>query len=259
MTDENPHAAIISNAPNLTGAESTQEKPTGSLSSAQNGGKAEESGSSKAEESGGSPTAENKPSGKETEPNTPHAFANFQIQLDQLTTDYKLALNERKKGIRIALIIAFFGFLFFVFSVCLLCIQWDKATSAKNDVIESVKKNAVANASIVNAAIANANTASVNVATTSVICGALLEFVALATFYFYGRVSTDLQDRLDINKRFLLANIICEGMDNESRQKAQAKLVEALLEYKEQDSAKPTETERANNNSPTNQPPQNPK
>lgn len=157
-------------------------------------------------------------------------------QLDQLTTYYKSALNEKKKGVYIALIIAFVGFLFFVFSVGLLGVQWYKAT-------------------INNTLVANANTASVNAATASVICGSLLEFVALATFYFYGRVSTDLQDHLDINQRFLLANIICEGMDSKSRQKAQAKLVEALLEYKEQDSKKTAETERVNNTSSANQSP----
>lgn len=165
-------------------------------------------------------------------------------QLDQLTTYYKSALNEKKKGVYVALSIAFVGFLFFVVSVVLLGAQWYKATS---------------NNTLANAAIANANTASVNAATASVICGALLEFVALATFYFYGRVSTDLQDHLDINQRFLLANIICEGMDSKSRPKAQAKLVEALLEYKEQDSKKPAESERVNNNSSANQSPSDPK
>lgn len=166
-------------------------------------------------------------------------------QFDQLATYYNSALNEKKKGVYIALIIASVGFLFFVVSVGLLGVQWYKANNIP-----------VANT---NVAFANANTASVNAATVSVICGALLEFVALATLYFYGRVSTDLQDHLDINQRFLLANIICEGMDNKSRQKAQAKLVEALLEYKEQDSKRPAETERVNNNSSANQSPQDSK
>lgn len=163
------------------------------------------------------------------------------------------------------MVIASTGFLFFAFSVYLLWAQWNKTTSDKHDIIESVKNNAAANAgsnvSIVNAAIANANTASVNAATASVICGVLLEFVALATFYFDNRDSTDLKDRLDINQRFLLANIICEGMNGEPLQKAQAKLVEGLLEYglenqEQQGSEKDHEAGAVGNNSSASQSPE---
>lgn len=106
-----------------------------------------------------------------------------------------------------------------------------------------------------NAAVANANAAVANAATTGLICGALLEFVALAIFYFYSRGFVGLQDHLDINQRFLLANSICEVMESEARQKAQTKLVESLLTYhlenqEQQDLKKTAETDVANNNSP---------
>lgn len=224
-----------------------------------------------------SPPADNpfKLIGKATEQNL------AKLLLDQLTTYYDSALKEKRKGFIAASIISFLGFLFFGFSFYLLWEQSNKATDNQNKIVEFVLNKAVvenvdsqekpkpkftinnaffANA---NAAVANANTATANVATTSVICGALLEFVALATFYFYGRGFTDLQDYLDINQRFLLANNICEGMENESRQKAQAKLVESLLEYglknQEQQNSKDTAAKRAvNNNSSANQSSENP-
>jgi hypothetical protein len=171
-------------------------------------------------------------------------------QKERLTDYYYSVSKEKRKGVNIALVIAFVGFLFFGVSVGLLWAQWNRATNDKDKIINFVTNNAVVNS---NAAVANANTASVNAAITSVICGALLEFVALAIFYFYGRGFNDLQDHLDINQRFLLANIICEGMDRESRQKAQAKIVEALFEHglenqAQQDSEKVTETGAASNN-----------
>jgi len=113
-----------------------------------------------------------------------------------------------------------------------------------------------------NAAVANTNAAVANAATAGVICGALLEFVALGIFYFYGRGFAGLQDHLDINQRFLLANSICEVMEGEYRQKAQTKLVESLLEHdlknqEQQDSKKIAETGAANNNSSASQSPKN--
>jgi hypothetical protein len=148
--------------------------------------------------------------------------------------------------------------LFFGSSVVLLWAQWNKAAEAvSSDKLQSNKAS-------FNVAIANANSASGNAATASITCGVLLEFVALAIFYSYGKNLTDLQDQLDTNNRLLLAILISEGMGGETREKAQGKLVEALSGYRlkdqdKQDSKDAAETGAVNNTFSINQSPAAPK
>lgn len=179
-------------------------------------------------------------------------------RLSELTKCYESALKRRRIGSAIAWTFVIFGLLFFGSSVVLLWAQWNKAAEAvSSDKLQSNKAS-------FNVAIANANSASGNAATASITCGVLLEFVALAIFYSYGKNLTDLQDQLDTNNRLLLAILISEGMGGETREKAQGKLVEALSDYRlkdqdKQDSKEAAETGAVNNTFSINQSPAAPK
>lgn len=176
-------------------------------------------------------------------------------KLNALVARYEPAVEVKRTGPKVGWVIVAAGFLFFGSSVVLLWSQWNKAVeSVYSEKLQSNKAN-------VNIAVANANTASVNAAATGVICGVLLELVALAIFYYHRKGFTDLQDQLDINERFLLATIICEGMDAEARQKAQTKLVDSLLGYslknqEQHDSKKAAEAGAVTNNFSVHQTPE---
>ena len=67
----------------------------------------------------------------------------------------------------------------------------------------------------------------------SLICGGVVEGIAVLIFLLYGRAFRELEKfhaRLDKTQQYLLANSICEKLDGQSRQTAQTKLVQAIMD-----------------------------
>jgi hypothetical protein len=61
--------------------------------------------------------------------------------------------------------------------------------------------------------------------------GALSTFISSINFYQYNKSTAQLaefHDKLDITQRFLLANSICEGLEEDFKQKARSELVRII-------------------------------
>ena len=117
-------------------------------------------------------------------------------QLELMTIYHNLVLRQARRSFDWALISAGVGLLFFLLAVGF------------------VLYNESQNASII-----------------SVICGSLIELISAINFYLYSKTSTqlaDFQNRLDKTQSFLLANSICEGLENEHKQQVRAELVRKI-------------------------------
>ncbi len=67
----------------------------------------------------------------------------------------------------------------------------------------------------------------------SLICGGVVEGIAVLLFLLYGRAFRELEQfhaRLDRTQQYLLANSLCEKLDEDLRQTAQAKLVQVIMD-----------------------------
>jgi hypothetical protein len=71
------------------------------------------------------------------------------------------------------------------------------------------------------------------IATISIVAGAVVEVVAGINLYLYNKVASqtaELQLRLEQTQRFLLANTICEHLDDSTKQTTRASLVATIAE-----------------------------
>lgn len=130
----------------------------------------------------------------EADPSKIQEIAASQIQL--LNIYHNVVLDQAKNSFRWALVAAGTGFCFFLASVMFLLFRNDQ-----------------------------------DIAVISLISGALIEIIAGLNFYLYGKTSAQLsefQNRLDKTQRYLLANSVCEGLDEESKQKSRSELVRAI-------------------------------
>lgn len=118
-----------------------------------------------------------------------------QAQVTKLEDYYNTALAQAKQSFRWALIAAGVGSAFFLFAVAVLLIQ--QATT---------------------------------VATISIVSGALVQVISGLNFYLYNRTTNQIVDfsaRMDQTQRFLLANSICESLQD-SKEKTRASLVSTI-------------------------------
>ncbi len=72
-----------------------------------------------------------------------------------------------------------------------------------------------------------------NVSIISLICGGVVEGIAALNFLLYGRALRELEKfhaRLDRTQQYLLANSICEKLDEKLRQTAQAELARVIMD-----------------------------
>jgi hypothetical protein len=72
---------------------------------------------------------------------------------------------------------------------------------------------------------------SANVSIITLISGSLIEVISAINFFLYGKTSSQLanfQSRLDVTQRFLLANSICEGLDDKHKHRSRAELVRII-------------------------------
>jgi len=116
-------------------------------------------------------------------------------QIELLPAYHNLVLDQARRSFRWALIAAGIGLGFFIASVSFLLFQ------------------------------------QAQISTISLISGSLIEVIAAINFYLYGKTSEQLanfQARLDTTQRFLLANSVCEVLDNEFKQQSRAELVKAI-------------------------------
>lgn len=130
----------------------------------------------------------------EADPTKVQEIAASQIQL--LNIYHNTVLDQAKRSFRWALVTAGAGFCFFLASVVFLLLQ-----------------------------------NSQDIAVISLICGALIEIISGMNFYLYGKTSaqlSDFQNRLDRTQRYLLANSVCEGLDDNTKQKSRSELVRAI-------------------------------
>jgi len=68
----------------------------------------------------------------------------------------------------------------------------------------------------------------------SLVSGSLIEVISGINFYLYGKTSAQLADfqiRLDKTQNFMLANSLCEGLDNEHKQTARLELIRSISGY----------------------------
>ena len=117
-------------------------------------------------------------------------------QLSLMTQYHNLVLDQANRSFRWALIAAGIGLFFFILSVCFFVYFEPKDAGL-----------------------------------VSLICGALVEFIAGVNFYLYNKASNQVahfQAGLDKTQRYLLANSICEGMEGADKQKARAALIEKI-------------------------------
>lgn len=117
-------------------------------------------------------------------------------QIELLSIYHNLVLDQARRSFRWALIAAGIGFGFFLASVAFLLFQQAQ-----------------------------------NTAVISLISGALIEVISGINFFLYGKTSAQLaefQTRLDKTQRFLLANSVCEGLNEEFKQKSRSNLVRAI-------------------------------
>lgn len=123
-------------------------------------------------------------------------IAASQIQL--LLSYYRLVLDQAKKSFRWALIAAGIGLAFFLAAVGFI-----------------IYRNAEGAAII------------------SVVSGALVEVISAINFYLYSKTSghlTDFHGKLESTQRYLLANSICESLDEPHKQAARLELVRAIAQ-----------------------------
>ena len=83
-----------------------------------------------------------------------------------------------------------------------------------------------------------------NVSLISLICGAVIEGIAVLIFLLYGRAIGELEKfhaRLDRTQQYLLANSICEKFEEKLRQTAQAELVQVIMDTLVRSEKKPKE------------------
>jgi Na+/H+ antiporter NhaC len=139
--------------------------------------------------------------------------------------DYKLLQKRADESFERALKISRSGLYFFVIPIILLPLLSIFAVIFNKENIAKI------NTEIINAAITN-------ITVTSIICGVLLEIVALTVFYFYGRTLS----QLDTNQRFLLAGSMCERLKDDFKQRAQLKIIESLIEHEAEDQEQSNKT-----------------
>jgi len=90
---------------------------------------------------------------------------------------------------------------------------------------------------------------SASVSIISLVCGGVVEGVATLNFLLYGRTFRELEKfhaRLDRTQQYLLANSICEKLDEKFRPTAQAQLVRLILDTLAPGETKPKSTQQNN-------------
>lgn len=78
-------------------------------------------------------------------------------------------------------------------------------------------------------------TQNTDLARVTLISGALIEFIAAVNFYLYGRTLSQLtlfQERLENTQRFLLADSLCENLNDELKHQTRAALILTLAGQK---------------------------
>lgn len=122
---------------------------------------------------------------------------------------YKSVLQQAKQLFRWALIVVGVGLVFFLTAVSLLVFRQPA-----------------------------------NVSLISLICGGVVEGIAVLIFLLYGRELGELEKfhaLLDRTQQYLLANSICEKLDEKLRQTAQAELVQVIMDTLVRSEKKPKE------------------
>lgn len=118
-------------------------------------------------------------------------------QLELLSQYYQLSLSQAGRSFRVALIASVVGLVFFC-GVIMFMLQ---------------------------------GYASTELATAGVVGGAVSSFIAGVNFFLYGKTLDQLnlfQGKLESTQRFLLANSLCENLDNGLKQKTRARLIGKL-------------------------------
>jgi hypothetical protein len=135
----------------------------------------------------------------EADPTKVQEIAASQIQL--LNIYYNTVLDQAKRSFHWALVAAGAGICFFLASVVFLLLRNDQG-----------------------------------IAVISLISGALIEIISGMNFYLYGKTAAQLSEfqiRLDRTQRYLLANSVCEGLDDDAKQKSRSELVRAIAGIEE--------------------------
>jgi len=120
-------------------------------------------------------------------------------QIELLSNYHQEVLDQAKKSFFWALIAAGAGFFFFLFTLIFILYLGESNR--------------------------------IEIAVVSTIGGTLIEVISAINFYLYGRAASqmaDFQERLDRTQRFLLANSICEGLDQETKQVSRSELIRAI-------------------------------
>lgn len=118
-------------------------------------------------------------------------------QLELLSQYYELSLSQAGRSFRIALIASAVGLVFFLGVIAYLLI----------------------------------GTGSTEVTTAGVVGGALSTFISGVNFFLYGKTVDQLnvfQGKLENTQRFMLANSLCENLENGLKQKTRARLIGKL-------------------------------
>lgn len=119
-------------------------------------------------------------------------------QIELLSSYYKETLRQADASFKWALIAAGAGFVFFVSAIGLALEQ-----------------------ELSNSAVISATG------------GALTSFIAAINFYLYSRAAwqmTEYQGRLDKTQRFLLANSMCEGLNDDTKQQTRAQIIQKMID-----------------------------
>ena len=120
-------------------------------------------------------------------------------QIALLDNYHRIVLDQAKRSFFWALVAAAIGLFFFIASVAFILVFKTESASI-----------------------------------VSLISGALIEVISGINFYLYNKTSAQLADfqmRLDRTQGFMLANSICEGLDNEHKQTARLELIRAICGY----------------------------
>jgi hypothetical protein len=132
------------------------------------------------------------------EPGDVQRIAASQIEL--LTSYYDAVLGQARRSFTWALVAAGVGLVFFLGTVAFLLIT--QSTSV-----------------------------AVPVAALGAIGGALVEVIAGINFWLYSKTTAQLaayHQHLDMTQRYLLANSICEALEDETKQTVRASLVQVI-------------------------------
>lgn len=119
-------------------------------------------------------------------------------QLELLSQYYELSLSQAGRSFRVALIASGVGLVFFLGIITYLLI----------------------------------GTVSTEVTTAGIFGGALSSFISGVNFFLYGKTLNQLnifQSKLESTQRFLLANSLCENLENNLKQKTRARLIGKLV------------------------------